>query len=71
MDRWELPTPLATAKARMYDGTVITLRRHGNPAGPRIVLSNGNGLAADLYYLFWSLLADRFDIVVHDLRSHG
>ena len=71
MDRWELPTPLATAKARMGDGTVITLRRHGNPVGPRMVLSHGNGLAADLYYLFWSRLADRFDIVVHDLRSHG
>ncbi len=55
----------------MDDGTVITLRRHGNPAGPRMVLSNGNGLAADLYYPFWSLLADQFDIVVHDLRSHG
>ncbi len=51
----------------MDDGTVITLRRHGNPAGPRMVLSHGNGLAADLYYPFWSLLADRFDIVVHDL----
>ena len=71
MGRWELPPPLATAKARMDDGTVITLRRHGNPAGPRMVLSHGNGLAADLYYPFWSLLADRFDIVVHDLRSHG
>ena len=71
MDRWELPTPLATAKARMVDGTVITLRRHGNPAGPRLLLSHGNGLAADLYYPFWSLLADRFDIVIHDLRSHG
>ena len=71
MGRWELPTPLATAKARMADGTVITLRRHGNPAGPRLVLNNGNGLAADLYYPFWSLLDDRFDIIVHDLRSHG
>ena len=58
MDRWELPTPLATAKARMGDGTVITLRRHGTPAGPRLVLTHGNGLAADLYYPFWSRLAD-------------
>jgi pimeloyl-ACP methyl ester carboxylesterase len=55
----------------MADGAIIKLRRHGNPTGPRIVLSHGNGLAADLYYPFWSLLADRFDIVLYDLRNHG
>ena len=41
----------------MADGAPITLRRHGNPSGPRI--SHGNGLAADLYYPLWSLLTDR------------
>lgn len=55
----------------MGDGTVIVLRRHGNPDGPRLVLSHGNGLAIDLYYPFWSLLTDEFDIIVHDLRNHG
>jgi pimeloyl-ACP methyl ester carboxylesterase len=55
----------------MADGTIITLRRHGNPDGPRLVLSHGNGLAIDLYYPFWSLLIDDFDLVVHDLRNHG
>ena len=55
----------------MEDGTVIILRRHGNSSGPRLVLSNGCGLATDLYYPYWSLLADRFDIFVFDLRSHG
>lgn len=25
----------------------------------------------DLYYPFWSLLADRFDLVVYDFRNHG
>ena len=55
----------------MDDGTVIMLRRHGNPDGPRIVLCHGNGLAIDLYYPFWSLLTDDFDLVVYDLRSHG
>ena len=34
-------------------------------------MNNGNGLAADLYFPFWSLLADRFDLVLYDLRSHG
>ena len=55
----------------MDDDTVIVLRRHGNPAGPRLVLSHGNGLAIDLYYPFWSLLADDFDLIVYDLRNHG
>ena len=55
----------------MEDGAVVFLRRHGRATGPRLVVSHGNGLAGDLYYPFWSLLADRFDLVVHDLRSHG
>ncbi|MXW71395.1 MAG: alpha/beta hydrolase [Acidobacteria bacterium] len=68
---WELPQPRTTAEIQTSDGTRIILRRHGNPDGPRLVLSHGNGLAADLYYPFWSLLADRFDLVVYDLRNHG
>ena len=68
---WAVPEPLETVDARMDDGTVITVRRHGNPDGRRLVLSHGNGLAIDLYYPFWSLLADDFDIIVHDLRNHG
>ena len=35
------------------------------------MLSHGCGFASDLYYPFWSLLTDRFDVVVYDLRSHG
>ncbi len=55
----------------MADGALIMLRRHGNAAGPRLVLSHGNGLAADLYYPFWSLFTDRYDIILYDFRSHG
>ena len=68
---WEIPEPLSTFDVRVDDDTVITLRRHGNPAGPRLVLSHGNGLAIDLYCPFWSLLADDFDLIVYDLRNHG
>ena len=68
---WEVPEPLSTYDVRVDGDTVITLRRHGNPAGPRLVLSHGNGLAIDLYYPFWSLLADDFDLIVYDLRNHG
>ena len=55
----------------MDDETIITLRRHGNPSGPRLVMSHGNGLSTDLYYPFWSLLADDYDIIAYDLRNHG
>ena len=69
--RWRLPEPLAVCEAHGSDGTPIILRRHGNPEGPRLVLSHANGLAADSYYPFWSLLCDRFDLVLYDLRNHG
>ena len=68
---WEIPEPLSTGDVRVDDDTVITLRRHGNPAGPRLVLSHGNGLAIDLYCPFWSLLLDDFDLIIYDLRNHG
>ena len=68
---WEVPEPVATCNVAVDDDTVITVRRHGNPDGPRLVLSHGNGLAIDLYYPFWSLLAGDFDLVVYDLRNHG
>ena len=68
---WEVPEPLSTHDVQVDDDTVIRLRRHGNPDGPRLVLSHGNGLAIDLYYPFWSLLADDFDLILYDLRNHG
>ena len=66
-----MPEPLSVLEVPVDAATRVILRRHGNPAGPRLVLSHGNGLAIDLYYPFWSLLADEFDLVVHDLRNHG
>jgi len=68
---WEIPEPRSVCEVRLDEDTVTTLRRHGNPDGPRLVLSHGNGLAIDLYYPFWSLLADDFDLIVYDLRNHG
>ncbi|MXZ53480.1 MAG: alpha/beta hydrolase [Acidimicrobiaceae bacterium] len=66
-----LPEPSATAGALLSDGSVTVVRRHGNPHGPRVVLSHGCGFAADLYWPYWSLLIDDCDVVVYDLRSHG
>ena len=55
----------------MDDGAIIKLRRHGNPAGPRLALSHGNGMAIDGYYPFWKLLLDRYDLMLFDFRNHG
>lgn len=55
----------------MHDGALVHIRRHGNPDGPRVLLSHGCGLSIDCYYPFWSLLLDRFDLFVFDIRSHG
>lgn len=55
----------------MDDGAIIRLRRHGNPAGPRLALSHGNGLAIDGYFPFWNLLRDRYDLILFDFRNHG
>ncbi len=69
--RWEVPAPLSTVDVPLHDGTSIILRRHGNPEGTRLVLSHANGLSTDAYYPFWSLLADRFDLILYDFRNHG
>ena len=71
MVHWQIPDPHAAAEVELDDGTRVVLRRHGNPEGTRLVLSHGNGLAIDLYYPFWSLLASRFDLVLYDVRNHG
>ena len=68
---WDIPDPSDIHDVRVDTDTVITLRRHGNPQGPRLVLCHGNGLAIDLYYPFWSLLTDDFDLIIYDLRNHG
>ncbi len=68
---WEIPKPNVVRDVQVDDHTTIKLRRHGNPSGPRLVLCHGNGLAIDIYYPFWSLLVDDYDLVVYDLRNHG
>ena len=68
---WEIPHPRSTFTVQLHDGSVTTVRRHGNPAGPCLVLSHGTGLAIDLYVPFWSPLLDDFDVFVYDIRNHG
>ena len=71
MQPWVVPEPLAACDVQTDEDAVVTLRRHGNPDGPRLVMSHGNGLAVDLYYPFWSELTDEYDVIVYDLRNHG
>ena len=68
---WQVPEPLSVHEVAVGAETTILVRRHGNPDGPRLVLCHGNGMAIDLYYPFWSLLLDDFDLVLYDLRNHG
>ena len=70
-DTWQVPEPKDILQVTMADGALVYVRRHGNAEGPRILLSHGCSLAIDTYYPYWSLLADRFDLFLFDLRSHG
>jgi pimeloyl-ACP methyl ester carboxylesterase len=55
----------------MEDGALIRIRQHGNPGGPRLALSHGNGLAIDGYLPFWGPLGERYELIVFDFRNHG
>ncbi len=55
----------------MPDGASIELRRHGNPDGPRVLVSHGNGFATDGYWPFWRHLTADYDLVIYDQRNHG
>ncbi len=65
------PTPLQCCEICLDPDTTTTVRQHGNPAGPRLVLSHGNGHAIDMYWPFWSLLTDDFELILYDIRNHG
>lgn len=67
----EFPAARRVVELAMEDGAVIYIRQHGNPIGPRIVLSHGNGLAIDGYLPFWGPLRDRYELIIFDFRNHG
>jgi pimeloyl-ACP methyl ester carboxylesterase len=68
---FEIPTPSMTFDIPLEDGAAIRMRRHGNPDGVRILITHGNGFAADAYYPYWRHLLSRFDMMVFDFRNHG
>jgi pimeloyl-ACP methyl ester carboxylesterase len=67
----EVPAPHETFALIMGDGAVVHVRRHGRPDGTRLYVSHGNGFAVDGYWPFWGPLAERFDLIVFDMRNHG
>ena len=67
--RWHEPT--ATLDLEMDDGAPIRVVRHGDPSGPRVVLSHGNGFASDSYFPFWQMMLERFDLALFDFRNCG
>lgn len=69
--RYAVPAPRETLEVPVSGCGTITVRRHGRERGRRIVLSHGNGLAADFYYPFWGRFLDDCEVLVFDLRNHG
>jgi pimeloyl-ACP methyl ester carboxylesterase len=68
---FRLPAPLAVLDLKMPDGALTRVRRHGNPAGPRLIMSHGNGFAIDAYFPFWRHYLRECDVIVYDQRNHG
>lgn len=67
---FELPAPHSTFDVALDDGAKIRVRRHGRADGVRLLLTHGNGFAADAYFPYWQHLLD-FDLLVFDFRNHG
>jgi pimeloyl-ACP methyl ester carboxylesterase len=68
---FEIPPPSLTFEVPLEDGARIRMRRHGNPEGVRLLVTHGNGFAADAYYPYWHHLLPKFDVLVFDFRNHG
>ncbi len=66
-----VPVPHESFDVDLEDGAKIRVRRHGNPNGVRLMVTHGNGFAADAYLPFWQLLTPRYDVLVYDFRNHG
>jgi pimeloyl-ACP methyl ester carboxylesterase len=68
---FHLPEPIAVLELTMTDGAIVRVRQHGNVAGPRLILSHGNGFAIDAYFPFWRHFLADCEVFVFDQRSHG
>lgn len=55
----------------LSDGATVAVRRWGPERERRVVISHGNGLAADGLWVFGRELLADFEVVAFDLRNHG
>jgi pimeloyl-ACP methyl ester carboxylesterase len=69
--KYTVPVPSETIDVALEDGAGIRVRRHGNPDGVRLIITHGNGFAADAYLPFWQHLTPSYDVLVFDFRNHG
>jgi len=68
---FKLPVSSLTFDVALDDGAAIRMRRHGNPDGVRLLITHGNGFAADAYFPYWQYLLPQFDVLIFDFRNHG
>jgi pimeloyl-ACP methyl ester carboxylesterase len=68
---FEIPKPSLTFDVLLDDGAKIRMRRHGNPNGIQLLMTHGNGFAANAYLPYWQHLLAKFDLLVFDFRNHG
>jgi pimeloyl-ACP methyl ester carboxylesterase len=68
---FELPVPSMILDVALDDGAIIRMRRHGNSEGVRLLVTHGNGFAADAYFPYWRHFLGKFDVLVFDFRNHG
>jgi pimeloyl-ACP methyl ester carboxylesterase len=68
---FKLPVPSTSFDIELDDGAKIRIRRHGFGGGIRLLLSPGNGFAADAYFPYWQHLLEKFDLLIFDFRNHG
>lgn len=66
-----IPWPNRTLDVTAGDGAIVRVRQHGNPNGPRLVMSHGNGLAINAYLPFWGAMRERYELILFDFRNHG
>lgn len=53
------------------DGVLIRAQVYGPESATRVIVSHGNGLAANGYASFWKPLTADYQVVVLDFRGHG
>lgn len=60
-----------TLEIAAEDGVLIRAQVYGSSTATRLVISHGNGLAAEGYESFWRQLLPDYQVVLLDVRGHG